>query len=415
MSRSSNDVRQPSSSAPEQAGSTRAPWRSSTSAASPTCSSPKDRSHRRCASGEHDAGPQRLPPSSVPALVGAVAEPHRAGSCSAGSRSWGCRSVVEWEVTGFAQDEDRRRRAMAQGGRCARSTSSGPTAAAAPSARGRHRFRRPECHPEQPDRGGRGDRGAPQGLTLRRTPGSTPGTSWTTATVGVPRLSTVGTGRRADPRRPPPHPEGRVRHRLRGPPPDLDLANQRRDPAGDGRPGRPGADRRGRGALPPPSGGQGIGLGVQDAVNLGGSSPRWSGAPRRRPAGHLSGRAPPGDRPRLNHTMAQSVVQRADAGSRPSGTSSRPPAFDGPRWLVGASSPGWTSPTTSARGCHPLLGRRMPDLDLFTPDGRLRVYTPLHKARPAPLNLGSGPGPTARGPTGSGPLRRRTTKPGSCR
>jgi 3-(3-hydroxy-phenyl)propionate hydroxylase len=37
---------------------------------------------------------------------------------------------------------------------------------------------------------------------------------------------------------------------------------------------------------------------------------------------------------------------------------------------------------------HPLLGRRMPDLDLITAGGRLRVYTLLHAAKPVLLNLG---------------------------
>ena len=37
---------------------------------------------------------------------------------------------------------------------------------------------------------------------------------------------------------------------------------------------------------------------------------------------------------------------------------------------------------------HPLLGRRMPDLDLVTADGPRRVFTLLHDARPALLNLG---------------------------
>src|SRR5246127_5934186 len=37
---------------------------------------------------------------------------------------------------------------------------------------------------------------------------------------------------------------------------------------------------------------------------------------------------------------------------------------------------------------HPLLGRRMPDLDLFTAVGPLRVFTLLHAARPVLLNLG---------------------------
>jgi hypothetical protein len=37
---------------------------------------------------------------------------------------------------------------------------------------------------------------------------------------------------------------------------------------------------------------------------------------------------------------------------------------------------------------HPLLGRRMPDLDLVTADGEVRVFTLLHGARPVLLNLG---------------------------
>ena len=37
---------------------------------------------------------------------------------------------------------------------------------------------------------------------------------------------------------------------------------------------------------------------------------------------------------------------------------------------------------------NPLLGRRMPDLDLVTRDGPLRVFTLLHDARPVLLNLG---------------------------
>jgi len=37
---------------------------------------------------------------------------------------------------------------------------------------------------------------------------------------------------------------------------------------------------------------------------------------------------------------------------------------------------------------HPLLGRRMPDLDLVTTHGPLRVFTLLHDARPVLLNLG---------------------------
>jgi hypothetical protein len=37
---------------------------------------------------------------------------------------------------------------------------------------------------------------------------------------------------------------------------------------------------------------------------------------------------------------------------------------------------------------HPLLGRRMPDLELLTANGPLRVFSLLHEARPVLLNLG---------------------------
>jgi 3-(3-hydroxy-phenyl)propionate hydroxylase len=39
-------------------------------------------------------------------------------------------------------------------------------------------------------------------------------------------------------------------------------------------------------------------------------------------------------------------------------------------------------------GDHPLVGRRMPDLDLESADGPLRVFALLHDARPVLLNLG---------------------------
>ena len=37
---------------------------------------------------------------------------------------------------------------------------------------------------------------------------------------------------------------------------------------------------------------------------------------------------------------------------------------------------------------HPLVGRRMPDLDLSTSDGPVRVFALLHDARPVLLNFG---------------------------
>jgi 3-(3-hydroxy-phenyl)propionate hydroxylase len=41
---------------------------------------------------------------------------------------------------------------------------------------------------------------------------------------------------------------------------------------------------------------------------------------------------------------------------------------------------------------HPLLGRRMPDLDVVAEDGPRRVFTLLHEARPVLLNLGEAVG-----------------------
>ena len=65
---------------------------------------------------------------------------------------------------------------------------------------------------------------------------------------------------------------------------------------------------------------------------------------------------------------------------------------------------------------HPLLGRRMPDLDLATADGPVRVFTLLHDARPVLLNLGDAGGSTShRGPTASSSSTPPTPAPGSSR
>ena len=62
--------------------------------------------------------------------------------------------------------------------------------------------------------------------------------------------------------------------------------------------------------------------------------------------------------------------------------------FDGPRKLVVGLTSGLDVAYDLGEG-HPLLGRRMPDLDLVTPDGPLRVFELLHDARPVLLNLGA--------------------------
>jgi hypothetical protein len=61
--------------------------------------------------------------------------------------------------------------------------------------------------------------------------------------------------------------------------------------------------------------------------------------------------------------------------------------MDEPRKRVAAMMSGLDIHYDLGEG-HPLLGRRMPDLDLVTANGPLRVFTLLHDARPVLLNLG---------------------------
>lgn len=149
-----------------------------------------------------------------------------------------------------------------------------------------------------------------------------------------------------------------------------------------------------------PAGGQGIGLGVQDAVNLG-----WKLAQVLRGTSsealldtYHAERHPVGARA-LQHSMAQTALQRND----PRTAALREAvgelmAMDEPRRHVAALIHGLdiTYDVNSHDGMarwpgtgHPLLGRRMPDLDLGTAAGPLRVYGLLHEARPVLLNFGA--------------------------
>jgi hypothetical protein len=62
-------------------------------------------------------------------------------------------------------------------------------------------------------------------------------------------------------------------------------------------------------------------------------------------------------------------------------------AMDEPRRRIAAMLTGLDIHYDLGEG-HPLLGRRMPDLDVRTADGPTRVFTLLHDARPVLLNLG---------------------------
>jgi 3-(3-hydroxy-phenyl)propionate hydroxylase len=86
--------------------------------------------------------------------------------------------------------------------------------------------------------------------------------------------------------------------------------------------------------------------------------------------------------------MAQVALRRTDDRTKAlSDTVSELLGMDEPRRRLAAEMSGLGIHYDLGEG-HPLLGRRMPDLDLVTANGRLRVFTLLHKARPVFLNLG---------------------------
>ncbi len=138
-----------------------------------------------------------------------------------------------------------------------------------------------------------------------------------------------------------------------------------------------------------PAGGQGLSLGVQDAVNLGwklaqvldGTSPENLLDTYQDERHPVTARA-------LRYTMAQTALQRQDERTKAlTDVLSELVITDEPRKrLVGLIS-GLDIHYDLGEG-HPLLGRRMPDLDLVTADGGLRIYELLHAAKPVLLNLG---------------------------
>lgn len=138
-----------------------------------------------------------------------------------------------------------------------------------------------------------------------------------------------------------------------------------------------------------PVGGQGLNIGIQDAVNLG-----WKLA---QVVGGISAeslldsyhdeRHPVGARV-LQSTMAQTELLRP--GARPRalrGIVSELVEMDGPRKRLGGMLSGLDLRYEPGDG-HPLLGRRMPDLDLTTADGERPLFTLLHAARPVLVDLG---------------------------
>ena len=138
-----------------------------------------------------------------------------------------------------------------------------------------------------------------------------------------------------------------------------------------------------------PVGGQGLNIGMQDAVNLGWKLAQVSTG--RSPESLLdtyhAERHPVAARV-LRTTMAQVALLRVDDRTdalRDSVTDLL--SMDEPRRRFAAMMSGLDVHYELGEG-HPLLGRRMPDLDLVTAKGLQRVYALLHQARPVLLDLG---------------------------
>jgi 3-(3-hydroxy-phenyl)propionate hydroxylase len=139
----------------------------------------------------------------------------------------------------------------------------------------------------------------------------------------------------------------------------------------------------------PPVGGQGLNIGVQDAVNLG-----WKLAQVVRQTSpnslldtYHAERHPIAARVLFN-TMAQVALRRPDDRTKALGdTVAEFLGMDEPRKRLAGEMSGLGIHYDLGEG-HPLLGRRVPDLELVTADGSMRVFTLLHTARPVLLDLG---------------------------
>jgi 2-polyprenyl-6-methoxyphenol hydroxylase-like FAD-dependent oxidoreductase len=138
-----------------------------------------------------------------------------------------------------------------------------------------------------------------------------------------------------------------------------------------------------------PDGGQGLNTGVQDAVNLG-----WKLAqvvkgisPESLLDTYHAERHPVAARV-LRNTLASVALRREDERTKAlRDTMAELLGMDEPRRHFAAMMSGLDIRYDLGEG-HKLLGRRMPDLDLSTANGPLRVFTLLHDARPVLLNLG---------------------------
>jgi 3-(3-hydroxy-phenyl)propionate hydroxylase len=138
-----------------------------------------------------------------------------------------------------------------------------------------------------------------------------------------------------------------------------------------------------------PQGGQGLNTGVQDAVNLGWKLAQVVGgtSPESLLDTYHSERHPVGARV-LQNTMAQVALARVDERSQAlRATVLDLLTMDEPRKRIAGMISGLDIHYDLGEG-HPLLGRRMPDLELRTAEGTTRVFALLHEARPVLIDLG---------------------------
>jgi 3-(3-hydroxy-phenyl)propionate hydroxylase len=137
-----------------------------------------------------------------------------------------------------------------------------------------------------------------------------------------------------------------------------------------------------------PMGGQGANLGIQDAVNLGWKLAQVAAgiSPVELLDTYQSERHPIAERV-LRNTIAQSALRQP--GERTAilgGLVSELLAMEEPRRRFAAMMSGLDIRYDCGEG-HPLLGRRMPDLDIETAIGASRVYELLRGAQPLLLNF----------------------------
>jgi 3-(3-hydroxy-phenyl)propionate hydroxylase len=138
-----------------------------------------------------------------------------------------------------------------------------------------------------------------------------------------------------------------------------------------------------------PVGGQGLNLSVQDSVNLGWKLAQVAGgtSPESLLDTYHAERHPVAART-LKHTLALGVLQRRDDRMEALvDVVSELAGLDEPRKRLAGIITGLDIRYDLGEG-HPLLGRRMPDLDLVSADGARRVFELLHEARALLLNLG---------------------------